>query len=156
MLHNHFNLKNQLKSIQAALSTTLLAPRDRDKAQLLLQAAQKNVKDLNKKAASLQILYLEEQAVILDGNNDPKAAEIRKRVLKAEELKHMFKKLQSYLRPNQHSSLSHVMVPADRRPPKQATEWKRISDPEEVNTIILGENQTHFGLVYRPLSPEDS
>ncbi len=76
MLYNHLDLKTQLKSIQAALSTTLPAPRDRDEAQLLLRAAQKNIKDLNKKAASLRILYLEEQAMLLDGNNDPKAAEI--------------------------------------------------------------------------------
>ncbi len=72
--------------------------------------------------------------MLLDGNNDPKAAEIRKRILKAEETKRMFQKLRSYLRPKQHSSLSHFMVPADGRPPKQATEWKRVLDPEEVKT----------------------
>jgi hypothetical protein len=110
----------------------------------LLQAAQKNVRELHKKAASLRASYLEEQAVLPDGNNDPKAAGI----VKAEELKCMFKKLRSYLRPNQHSSLSHVMVPANGRQPKQATDWKRISDPEEVKTNILERNQTHFGQSY--------
>mgnify|MGYP000270317267 CR=1 FL=1 len=83
--------------------------------------------------------------MLLDGNNDPKAAKIPKRILKAEEMKRMFQKLQSYLSPNQHSSLSHVMVPTDGRPPKQATERKPVSDTEEVETTILEKNQKHFG-----------
>jgi hypothetical protein len=83
--------------------------------------------------------------MFLESNNDPKAAEIRKRILKAEELVRMFKKLRSYLRPHQNSNLSHVLVPADGKPPKKADKWKRISDPEEVEETILDHNQDHFG-----------
>jgi hypothetical protein len=62
----------------------LPVPRDQEEAQLLLRAAQKNVKDLNKKAATLQMSYLEDQAMLLEGKSNPKAAEIQKRILKAE------------------------------------------------------------------------
>jgi hypothetical protein len=139
------DLRRQLSSIESVLEAPLPAPRTLAEAQAMLTATQKNVRDLNKRAASLRILYLEEQAMLLEGSDDPKAADIRRRILKAEQLTQMFKKLRSYLRPNQHSSLSHVMVPADGKPPKEATKWKRVSDPEDVETAILDKNSTHFG-----------
>jgi hypothetical protein len=37
------------------------------------------------------------------------------------------------------------MIPTDGRPPKEATEWTRISDWGEVKTNILERNQVHFG-----------
>jgi hypothetical protein len=37
------------------------------------------------------------------------------------------------------------MVPADGKPPKEAQEWKRVSDPEEVETTLLNRNGDHFG-----------
>jgi hypothetical protein len=126
MLRNHLDLRRQLQSTAKELTATLPEPRDLDEARILLRAAQKNVKQLNKKASRLRITYLKEQAKVLDGNNDTKAAEIRRRIIKAEELTQMFKKLRSYLRPNQHSSLSHVMIPADGKPPKEAKQWQRV------------------------------
>ena len=93
----------------------------------------------------LQMTYLVEQAVLLESNNDPKSAEIRKRILKAEELTRMFKKLWSYLWPNQHNNLTHVVVPTDGLPPKESQHWTHMSDPEEVETSILDRNRLHFG-----------
>jgi hypothetical protein len=123
MICNHLDLRCQLQSITVALEATLPAPRNLTKAQALLKAAQKNVKELNKKAAILRVTYLEEQAMLLEGNNDKKAADIRQRILKAEQLTQMFKKLRSYLRPNQHNHISHVLVPADGKPPKELNDW---------------------------------
>jgi hypothetical protein len=145
MLSNHLDLRRQLNSISVELAKALPKPRNIAEAKTLLTVAQQHVKDLNKKAATLRISYLEEQAMLLENNNDPKAAEIRKWILKAEELTRMSKKLHSYLRPNQTSSLSHIMVPADGKTPKEAIEWKRVSDPEEVEETILDRNQDHFG-----------
>jgi hypothetical protein len=145
MLRTHHDLRRQLHSITAELTVPLPAPRNQEEAQTLLRAAQQNVRTLNKKASELRISYLEEQAQLLDANNDVKAAEIRRRILKAEELTRMFKKLRSYLRPNLHSSLSHVLVPSDGKPPKQAKTWKRVSEPAVVEATILSRNETHFG-----------
>jgi hypothetical protein len=55
--------------IPAQIITSILA---------LLRAAQKHFRDLNKKAAELQMSYLEEQEAILLEGNDPKAAKIWK------------------------------------------------------------------------------
>ena len=145
MLANHLDLRRQLESIQSSMTETLPEPRNRNEAKLFLRSAQQHVRDLNKKASELRITYLEEQARLLETNNDPKAADIRKRILKAEELIRMFNKLRSYLRPHQQSNLSHVLVPSDGKPPKEAMEWTRISDPDEVETNILDRNRLHFG-----------
>ena len=145
MLLNHLDLRRQLRSIQSNLEETLPEPTNRDEAKAFLRVAQTNVRELNKKAATLRMTYLEEQAMYLETNNDPKSAEIRKRILRAEEMKRTFKKLRSYLRPNQHNSLSHVMIPSDGLPPKESKEWQRVSDPEEIETNILEKNTKHFG-----------
>jgi exonuclease III len=155
MLKNHLDLRRQLISIQQELPTPLPEPRTINEAQTLLRSAQQNVREMNKKAAALRMTFLEEQALLLESNNDPKAADIRKRILKAEEITRMFNKLRSYLRPAQQSSLSHVMIPADGLPPKEAHEWQRISDPDEVETCILDRNKEHFGQAEGPFAKDE-
>jgi hypothetical protein len=93
--------------------------------------------------------------MLLEGNNDPKVADIQKQILKAEEITRMFNKLCSYLRPSQQSSLSHVMIPADGLPPKESKEWKGISDPDEVKTCILDRKKAHFGQAEGPFTTDE-
>jgi hypothetical protein len=76
MMCNHLDLRRQLKSISSTMAETLPEPRNTEEAQTLLKAAQKNVKVLNNKSALLYITYLEEQAMLMEGNNDPKAADV--------------------------------------------------------------------------------
>jgi hypothetical protein len=111
ILHNHLDLTNQFNLIKAKLEETLPEPRNQEEAQTLLRAAQKNVRELNKKAAALRMLYLEEQAMLLEANDDPKVAESWKQILKAKEMIQMFKKLQSYLQePAQQSQPRHDTI----------------------------------------------
>jgi hypothetical protein len=53
MITNYLDLRNQLRLIESTFEIMLPAPRNCEEAQALLRAAQKNVKDLNKKAATL-------------------------------------------------------------------------------------------------------
>jgi predicted transcriptional regulator len=99
MLLSNLDLSGILEGLTQVLDKTLPAPSNLDKAQQLLQAVQKSVKEITKKVAELRVTYLEDQARTLDNVKDKKAALMRKRILKAEAIKTMYMKLQQYLKP---------------------------------------------------------
>jgi hypothetical protein len=75
------------------------------------------------------VSHLEKQGTDLEGIYDKKAALIRKRIIKAEEVKKMYMKLRRYLNPQGRSSLNHIMVPDNDLPQRIAQLWRSIYDP---------------------------
>ncbi len=69
----------------------------------------------------------------------------RERIIKAEAIKTMYKKLRSYLKHHEHSRLSHIQVPGDGLPPKQSKQWIDIHEPVEIEDKLLERNEGHFG-----------
>ncbi len=94
MLVNKLDLRRQVDSIEQELDKKLPYPTNIEEAkQLLIRSAQKYVRETTKKAAELRKTYLKEQAIQLETADDPKTAEIRKRIAKAEAIKKMYMKL---------------------------------------------------------------
>ncbi len=61
MLQNRLDLASQLATLAEALDEELPAPEDVEQAQLLLRAAQKQLRKVNKNASELRNTHLEEQ-----------------------------------------------------------------------------------------------
>ena len=144
MLSNSLDLRTQLESLEKVLDETLPFPNNIEEAKQLLRSAQKYVRDVTKRAAELRKTYLEEQAQNLDAEDKEKAALIRKRIVKAEEIKQMYMKLRRYLKPQGRSSLNHIMVPDDDLPPKIAQLWRSIYDPVVLEALLIERNRKHF------------
>ena len=64
---------------------------------------------------------------------------------RAEELKRAYLKLRHLLKPTNKTLVTHIEVPADSTPPKNATNWTTITDPEEVIARLIHRNVKHFG-----------
>jgi hypothetical protein len=141
---NNLDLHSQLENLSKVLDNELPIPATINKARQLLRDAQKNVRKVTSKAAELRITFLKEQAQDLEGNDDEKAALIRKRIVKAEEIKMMYMELRCYLNPQGRSNLIHVMVPDDNLPPKEAKLWHSVYDPVVLEALIIERNKKHF------------
>ncbi len=145
MLRNRLDLASQLLSLSEALEEELPAPENVEQAQLLLRAVQKYVRKVNKNASELRNTHLEEQIHQLKDADEGKASKIRERIIKAEAIKTMYRKLRSYLKPSEHNRLSHIQVPGDGLPPKQSKQWIDIHEPVEIENKLLERNEAHFG-----------
>jgi exonuclease III len=144
MLINKLDLRTQLESLEKVMDEILPFPSTIEEGKLLLRSAQKYVRDMTKRASELRRNYLEEQAQNLEAEDQEKAAMIRKRIVKAEEIKQMYMKLRRYLKPQGRSSLNHVMVPDDDLPPKIAQLWRSVYDPVVLEALLIERNRKHF------------
>ena len=155
MLRNHLNLLTQAASVQADLDEVLPVPTDVEQAKALLRDAQVQVRELNKRASELRTTYLEEQIRQLDQDNKAQSARIRERIIKAEAIKAMYKKLRSFLKPYDQNRISHIQVPKDGLPPKQSQEWQDIHNPADIEAKLLSRNESHFGQADGPFTHGD-
>jgi exonuclease III len=150
MLRNHLDLGNQIDSITAVLDEVLHTPIDVEQAQLLLRSAQKNVRELNKKASALRATFLEDQIRQLQEDDEGKAAKIQEKIIRAEATRAMYKKLRSYLKPTEHNRISHIQIPGDGKPPKESKVWIDVNEPVEIESKLLERNEGHFGQAEGP------
>jgi hypothetical protein len=155
MLRNRLDLAKQLESLAEVLDEELPAPENVEQAQQLLRAAQKHVRQVNKQASELRSTHLEDQILQLKDDDEGKAAIIRERILKAEAIKTMYKKLRSYLKPSKHNRLCHIQVPGDGLPPKQSKQWIDVHEPVDIKEKLLERNETHFGQADGPFTTGD-
>ena len=144
MILNKLDLQRQIDSITQVLDEALPAPSNLEEARQLLREAQNNVRNITKKAEEIRITYLEEQARDLEAADNDKAALIRKRIAKAEEIKKMYIKLRRYMKPQGRSNLNHILIPDDNLPPRIAQLWRSIYDPVLLEALILERNRKHF------------
>jgi exonuclease III len=152
MLRNRLDLAKQLDSLAEVLDEELPAPENVEQAQQLLRAAQKHVRKVNKQASDLRTTHLEDQISQLKDDDEGKAALIRERIIKAEAVKTMYKKLRSYLKPTEHNRICHIQVPGDGLPPKQSKQWTDIHEPVEIEEKLLERNEIHFGQADGPFT----
>ena len=106
---------------------------------IMLRDARKDVKLLRKHAVALREEFL------ISKESDPDVRKIVKRIRRAEELKRGYIKLRFLLRPSNQTLVTQLEVPSNNTPPKQATTWTRLTDPEDVTNRLLQRNTAHFG-----------
>jgi DNA-binding ferritin-like protein len=102
---------HKVESIYQEIDEEIPAPANLKETRQLFRDSQKNVQTITKKAAALGITFLEEQAQNLEAVDNAKAAMIRKRIAKAEDINKMYLKLCRYLNPQGQSSLNHLKLP---------------------------------------------
>ena len=69
-----------------------------------------------------------------------------KQIIKAEETKQLFRKLKYLRSKSSKSGLTRIMIPTNPDDdPKMCTSWKTINDPQEMESLLLARNQSHFG-----------
>jgi hypothetical protein len=74
-----------------------------------------------------------------------KQARILRHIIKAEEIKMMYKKIRR-LRAKATSGITCIEVPCDpSENPKQCQHWRTVDTPDEVVQVLLNRNQKHFG-----------
>jgi hypothetical protein len=109
-----------------------------------LKDAQLQVRKLRKIARNKRQEFLTRRVDFECGGDAQLAAKVRARILKAEDLKIVCKKIRHVVAPQQSAGLTSVLIPVDHEDPKQATVWKKIDDPREVVSIIQARNRKHF------------
>jgi hypothetical protein len=109
-----------------------------------LSAIQKTIRKLRKEARQRRQDFLTRRVDFECGGDTEKAAKIRMRIQKAEDLRQVCTKISHVVKPNQSSGLSTVLIPVYNPDPKQATIWQRIDDPSAVVTLIQARNKKHF------------
>ena len=129
----------QIQRHQQRLHTTYPIPSNLVQTKTLLHEARQNVRQLRKHAVALREDFL------VSKESDPDVRKIVKRIRRAEELKRGYAKLRYLLRPSSQTLVTQLEVPTDDTPPKQATNWTRLTDPDAVTNRLIQRNTKHFG-----------
>jgi hypothetical protein len=139
------NRSQALAKVSAKLDTSLAAPSTQRDCHLLLSAIQKTIRKLQKEARQKRQDFLTRRVDFECGGDNEKAAKIRVRIQKAEDLRQVCRKISNVVKPNQSAGLATVLViPVDNANPKLAKIWRKIDDLSAVVTIIQARNKQHF------------
>ena len=133
---------SHINRLQQHLRKPFQIPNDIATTQTKLRQARSTVRTLRKQAVALR----EEFLLSKESNKD--TSTIIKRIRRAEEIKRGYAKLRHLLRPSTSSLVTTLEVPSDSTPPKQATSWTRITDPQTVTQRLIDRNTTHFGAAH--------
>jgi hypothetical protein len=133
-----------LTKIKSKLDTPLLDPLDQRECHSYLKDAQLKIRKLRKIARQKRQDFLTRRVDFECGGDQQQAATIRARILKAEDLKSVCRKLRNIVSPSQSAGLTSVLILVDHIDPKQATVWKTVDDPRAVVDIIQERNRKHF------------
>jgi hypothetical protein len=116
------------------------------------RAAQKELREVEKRAAHLQEQHLQSMLTDAELSGDKETVQKRLRVLiRAHERKTQFQRLKLILKPSESGGMSHVLVPKDFSAKdypynsKEVQEWEPIHDPEKVRDLIQHRNIQNFG-----------
>ena len=132
----------RIERLQTSLLEPFSIPSTCHTVKTMLRTSRQHVRQLRKDARSL----CEEFLLSKETNCDNPT--IIKRIRRAEELKQAYLKLRYILQPSTHTLVTQLDVPSDQTPPKQATIWTRITDPDEVTKQLIHRNTVHFGAAH--------
>ena len=118
-------------------------PDNLQQVQHQLRVARNDVRSIRRNAVSERESFLLTKEQHCDNPSD--LTKIIKRIRRAEEIKRGYTKLRYLLKPSQASLVTHIEIPTDDTPPKQASSWECITDPEEVTSRLFRRNVKHFG-----------
>jgi hypothetical protein len=117
-----------------------------------LRAAQRNLKELSKKADVLREEHLRELIDQADEHSDDRSFQKRlQSIKKAHERQQHYKRIRSILKPTQNGGLSYILVPKDFNSndypynPDAIQEWEPVHEQTELQDFLQKRNITHFG-----------
>ena len=142
-LKHSTNKDNTIDRLLAKLQKPFTIPSTLTAVEEHLKTARKEVRDIRRNAIALRDEFLLSKAS--DPDNPTHITKIIARIRRAEELKRAYSKLRHLLKPTNKTLVTHIEVPADSTPPKNATNWTTITDPEEVIARLIHRNVKHFG-----------
>lgn len=137
------HLQEKLGSLRYEVPATL------DECKQQLQAVQKEFKTLLLQELTTRKLRCQLQDTLLqqyqqEGNS--KMAKKLRQIKRAEEVSHVYRKLDRIRKPFHQGGLSHLLVPEDPNDnPKTCTSWRRVDDPDEIQALLQERNAKHFG-----------
>lgn len=131
-----------IELLQSKLKSSLSLTSNVPAMKTLLKQSRKEVRQCRKQASSLRLEFLDHL------ESDPTKSKIIKRIRQAEEVRRMYLKIRFILQPSSESVITHIQIPADNLPPKQAREWTTITDPEDVTTALFTRNVNHFSAAH--------
>ena len=141
------DMSQPIQSLQTQGASDFIIPMMVKECQAKLKEMQKEISDIIKNDFKVRHDELRDLVATLEASgDDEKKKKILARLIKAEELKSVFQKLQAVRGRMGSKGLSYIEVPVDpNADPKLCTEWKKIDMPDEIVKYLLERNQKHFG-----------
>ena len=132
------------------LTASFQLPQSAQECNVALRMAKREVANIiassfevREKERDEQIKALEED-LALDTNK--KKARILRNLKKAEEMRHLFQKIQTLRNVRNSSGITRIEIPTDPSvDPKKCTEWQIIDVPTEILHHLQARNRSHFG-----------
>lgn len=139
-LHLHYgsDKSSTIGRLQSKLDKPIPLPASLSDLKEVLQATRSKVRQIRRDA----IAHREEFLLSLE--LDRSIASTIKKIRRAEEMKRGFLKLHFVLKPSVTSLVTYLEIPTDDTPPKLASSWTRITDPEDVERHLYRRNVQHF------------
>jgi hypothetical protein len=135
------DLSKQIEKRQLQLPVAIALPTTITETNRLLRISQRTVRKLAQKAYDLKKQQRDEK-VAEHGSVKEK---IFQRIERAEYTKAMFLRLLS-IKSKPSGGISLVKVPTDLPDkPKEAKEWRIVTEPDEIEQLIMKRQQVHFG-----------
>jgi hypothetical protein len=133
-------------AFHARHGTDFLIPRTIEDCKVECSKTQAEIRNLERDASTHRQTELKTQlATVIDSGDKVKATRLR-HIIRAENTKRMFKKLQN-IRGYTKSGLTRLDIPADLtdRNYQQCTEWITLDTPKDIEKKLRERNQRHFG-----------
>ena len=138
-LQYHTDKSESINILQSRLHQPIHLPTSLNELKRTLKNLRKEVRIIRKASIAFRDEHL--QVLSLDQN----ITKIIKRIRQIETLKRSFAKIKYTINPNHYTMITHLEVPTDNTPPKQATSWHRLTDPEAIKSRLIQRNINHFG-----------
>jgi hypothetical protein len=134
---------------RATISSAFLLPETVQECNTALRQAKREVASIVEKSFEVRETERAKQIEELEADLDPsnrKKAKILRNLKKAEEMKHLFQKLQTLRNVRKNSGITRIEVPTrPNEDPKKCSDWKIIDVPTEILHHLQTRNRKHFG-----------
>ncbi len=140
------DLSKQIEKRQLQLPVAISLPTTINETNRLLRISQRTVRKLARKAYDLKKQQRDEKvAALVNAEPGSVKEKILQRIERAEHTKAMFLRLPS-IKPKPSGGISLVKVPTDLpNKPKEAKEWRTVTEPDEIEQLIMERQKVHFG-----------
>jgi hypothetical protein len=144
MFRTHMNMHKSIHKFRSKAGQRRTLPsNEKDCGMRLAQALLRKVV---KEAAAHWRDHLENLAEIYSLREDKDKSAILKQIIKAEDIKAMYAKIQAIRKHQSRQGISQLEVPVNPDDdPKTCTHWQTVNLPKEILALLRKRNQEHFG-----------
>lgn len=135
-----------IESLQSYLPFPIRVPSNMQELKQQLLNARKEHKKLLHTAEESRKKHLEERLTAHASAGDEDKKKILKRIMKAEAIKAMYKKLRFLKKNSINEGMSMLLVPEDQQDdPNTCQNWKQVDMPRDIESCLFQRNRKHFG-----------